>query len=103
MKLDDRTEVMVAIGSAAAVNCDECLRHLTERAKALDVGAQEMAAAVKIGLRVNRAAGEKTTPASNAHRGAWAHCPADQDVATADGRASTAGHGCCVAPAERGV
>ena len=103
MKLDDRTEVLVAIGSAAAVNCDECLRHLTERAKALDVGAQETTGGAKIGLGGHRAAGEQTTPASNARRGAWAHCAAEQDVAAVDGRAGTAGHGCCGAPAERGV
>jgi hypothetical protein len=103
MKLDERMGVLVAIGSAAAVNCHDCLRRLADRATALDVGTQEMAAAVKIGLRVNRAAGDKTEMfASNAMGGAEAHQPADRELAAVCGPgAGTSGKGCCAPSDER--
>lgn len=103
MKLDDQTSVLVAIGSAAAVNCHACLRRLADRATALEVSAQEVAAAVKIGLRVNRAAGGTTeTFASTVPGPAGEHAPARREFA-ADGMPTGASdNGCCV-PANEGV
>jgi alkylhydroperoxidase/carboxymuconolactone decarboxylase family protein YurZ len=60
MKLDEKVGTLVAIGSAAAVNCHDCLRHLADRAAAANVGEPEVAAAVQIGLRVSRSASDKT-------------------------------------------
>lgn len=104
MKLDDRTAVLVAIGSAAAVNCHDCLRRLRDRATAAAVSPQEMAAAVEVGLRVSRAAGDKTgTFASEAFSAAGATGPGDRQPAAAGRRASgQAWHGCCSTSDERG-
>ena len=85
MKLDDRTAVLVAIGSAPAVNCHDCLRHLRDQATAqAAVSPQEMAAAVEVGLRVSRAARDKTsTFAAEAFGTAEANRPGDRQPAAA--------------------
>ena len=104
MKLDDRTAVLVAIGSAAAVNCHDCLRRLRDRATAAAVSPQEMAAAVEVGLRVSRMAGDKTgTFASEAFGTAGTNRPGDrQPAAAAPPAPGQARHGCCSTSDERG-
>ena len=105
MKLDDRTAVLVAIGSAAAVNCHDCLRRLRDRATApAAVSPQEMAAAVEVGLRVSRTARDKTgTFAAGVFDTAGAHRPGDPQPAAAGRPApGQARHGCCGTSDERG-
>ena len=104
MKLDDRTAVLVAIGSAAADNCHDCLRRLRDRAAAAAVSPHEMAAAAEVGLRVSRTAGNKTgTFASQAFGTAGATRPGDRQPAAAGPPApGQAGRGCCSTSDERG-
>jgi carboxymuconolactone decarboxylase family protein len=99
MKLDERTATLVAIGSAAAVNCHDCLRHLAGRATANNVGEQQVAAAVQIGLRVSRSASDKTMTFASAGIGADETHSADPDLHGADQTSTTAAAvgdpGCC--------
>lgn len=60
MSLDDKTDVLIAVGASAAVNCRPCLGHHLDHAKALGVGHDDLAAAVQTGLQVNRGAAAQT-------------------------------------------
>jgi hypothetical protein len=95
MKLDERTAVLVAIGSAAAVNCAACQRSLADRAAAMTVDEAEAAAARQIGLRVSRAAGN--TAAAFAPT-----APGPRPTGVSASAAGGSDNGCCGAPNERG-
>lgn len=58
--MDERTKELVAIGAAAAVNCQPCLElHLGECDR-LGVNRQDVQAAAEVGMMVNRGAAGKT-------------------------------------------
>lgn len=54
--MDERVNSLIAIGASAAVNCRPCLQHWLARCDRLGVGRDEIKAAIKIGLNVNRGA-----------------------------------------------
>jgi AhpD family alkylhydroperoxidase len=59
MKLDERTQRLIAIGASITANCQPCLQ--TNVAKALECGAneQEIAEAIEVGKRVRKGAATK--------------------------------------------
>jgi AhpD family alkylhydroperoxidase len=52
--VDDRTKELIAMGAAAAANCHPCMDHHLAQCDKLGIERQEVAAAVKVGLMVNR-------------------------------------------------
>lgn len=54
--MDTRTAELVAMGAAAAANCHPCMDHHLAKCDELGIDREEVAAAVKVGLMVNRGA-----------------------------------------------
>jgi AhpD family alkylhydroperoxidase len=54
--MDERTKELVAMGAAAAANCHPCMDHHLAMCDELGIDRDEVFAAVKVGLMVNRGA-----------------------------------------------
>lgn len=54
--MDKQTKEHVAMGAAAAANCHPCMDHHLAKCDQLGIDREEVAAAVKVGLMVNRGA-----------------------------------------------
>ena len=54
--MDNQTKELVAMGAAAAANCHPCMDYHLAKCDELGVDRAEVAAAVKVGLMVNRGA-----------------------------------------------
>ncbi len=54
--MDKQMKELVAMGAAAAANCDPCMDYHLAKCDELGIGRDEVAAAVKVGLMVNRGA-----------------------------------------------
>ncbi len=54
--MDERMQELVAMGAAAAANCHPCMDHHLAKCDELGIARDEVAAAVKVGLMVNRGA-----------------------------------------------
>jgi AhpD family alkylhydroperoxidase len=54
--MDERIKELVAMGTAAAANCHPCMDHHLAKCDELGIEREEVAAAVKVGLMVNRGA-----------------------------------------------
>jgi len=54
--MDERTKELVAMGAAAAANCHPCMDFHLAKCDELGIDREEVAAAVKVGLMVNRGA-----------------------------------------------
>jgi AhpD family alkylhydroperoxidase len=57
--MDEQMKELVAMGSAAAANCHPCMDYHLAKCDELGVDRAEVAAAVKVGLMVNRGAESK--------------------------------------------
>jgi len=59
MKLDERTQRLIAVGASITANCQPCLQ--INMSKAIECGAdeQEIADAIDVGKRVRAGAGSK--------------------------------------------
>jgi len=55
-QVDDQTRELVAMGAAAAANCHPCLDFHLAKCDELGIDREEIIAAVKVGLTVNRGA-----------------------------------------------
>ena len=55
-EMDESTKELIAMGAAAAANCHPCMDHHLAKCDELGVDRAEVAAAVKVGLMVNRGA-----------------------------------------------
>lgn len=54
--MDERMKELVAMGAAAAANCHPCMDHHLAKCNELGIDREEIAAAVNVGLMVNRGA-----------------------------------------------
>ena len=54
--MDEQMKELVAMGAAAAANCHPCMDHHLAKCDDLGIDREEVAAAVKVGLMVNRGA-----------------------------------------------
>jgi AhpD family alkylhydroperoxidase len=54
--MDEQMKELVAMGAAAAANCHPCMDHHLAKCDDLEIDREEVAAAVKVGLMVNRGA-----------------------------------------------
>lgn len=54
--MDERTKELVAIGAAVAANCHPCIEFHLAKCDELEIDRDEVAAAVRVGLMVNRGA-----------------------------------------------
>ena len=54
--MDERMKELVAMGAAAAANCHPCMDYHLAKCDELGIGREDVAAAVKVGLMVNRGA-----------------------------------------------
>jgi len=54
--VNEQTKELIAMGASAAANCHPCMDHHLAKCDELGVDRQEVAAAVKVGLMVNRGA-----------------------------------------------
>ena len=54
--MDERMKELVAMGAAAAANCDPCMSHHLAGCDKLGVPRDEVAEAVRVGLMVNHGA-----------------------------------------------
>ncbi len=54
--MDERTKELVAIGAAAAANCHPCLEYHLGKCDEFAIAGEDVAAAVRVGLMVNRGA-----------------------------------------------
>lgn len=54
--MDSQTKELVAMGAAAAANCHPCMDFHLAKCDELGIDREEVAAAVKVGLMVNRGA-----------------------------------------------
>jgi AhpD family alkylhydroperoxidase len=54
--MDERIKELVAMGAAAAANCHPCMDYHLAKCDELGIEREEVAAAVKVGLMVNRGA-----------------------------------------------
>ena len=54
--MDEQTKELVAMGAAAAANCHPCMDYHLAKCDELGVDREEVVAAVKVGLMVNRGA-----------------------------------------------
>lgn len=54
--MDKQTKELVAMGAAAAANCHPCMDYHLAKCDELGVDREEVVAAVKVGLMVNRGA-----------------------------------------------
>ena len=55
-KVDEQMKELVAMGAAAAANCHPCMDYHLAKCDELGIDRAEVAAAVKVGLMVNRGA-----------------------------------------------
>ena len=55
-RMDEQTKELVAMGAAAAANCHPCMDYHLAKCDELGINRTEVAAAVKVGLMVNRGA-----------------------------------------------
>ena len=77
--MDDRTRILVCLGSAVAANCVSCFRHYHAKAQAAGLEAAEVQAAVELGAQVKQGA----------------HAVLMGAVETATGRGEAAPPSCC--------
>ena len=54
--MDERMKELVAMGASAAANCHPCMDHHLAKCDELGINREEVIAAVKVGLMVNRGA-----------------------------------------------
>ena len=54
--MDEQMKELVAMGASAAANCHPCMEHHLAKCDELGIDREEVAAAVKVGLMVNRGA-----------------------------------------------
>lgn len=54
--MDERTKELVAMGAAAAANCHPCMDYHLAKCDELGIDREEVGAAVRVGLMVNRGA-----------------------------------------------
>ena len=54
--MDGKTKELVAMGASAAANCHPCLDHHLAKCDELGIDREDVAAAVRVGLMVNRGA-----------------------------------------------
>jgi len=54
--MDERIRELVAMGASAAANCHPCMDHHLAKCDELGIDREEVIAAVKVGLMVNRGA-----------------------------------------------
>lgn len=54
--MDERMKELVAMGASAAANCHPCMDYHLSKCDELGIDREEVSAAVKIGLMVNRGA-----------------------------------------------
>jgi AhpD family alkylhydroperoxidase len=54
--MDEHMQELVAMGAAAAANCHPCMDHHLAKCDELGIDREEVAAAVRVGLMVNRGA-----------------------------------------------
>ena len=54
--MDERTEILVSLGVATAINCVPCFRHLLEKAIAVGMGSGDIENAVEIARKVSKGA-----------------------------------------------
>lgn len=54
--MDEKMKELVAMGASAAANCHPCMDHHLAKCDELGVDREEVAAAVRVGLMVNRGA-----------------------------------------------
>lgn len=59
MKLDSKTQAVIAIGASTAANCTGCLEKTVSMAKELGVEEKEIGAAIELGKRVREGAAAK--------------------------------------------
>lgn len=74
--MDERMKELIALGASAAVNCHPCLDHHLAEAERIGLERDQVAAAIEVGLAVNRGAATRMrakvdglagkAPASNA-------------------------------------
>ena len=57
--MDERMKELVAMGAAAAANCHPCMDYHLAKCDELGIDRDEVLAAVKVGLMVNRGAEKK--------------------------------------------
>jgi AhpD family alkylhydroperoxidase len=58
--MDERMKELVAVGASAAVNCHPCVEKHLAICDSLGIGRDEVAAAVEVGLAVNKGAAKRT-------------------------------------------
>jgi AhpD family alkylhydroperoxidase len=54
--VDEHVKELIAMGASAAANCHPCIDHHLAKCDELGIDREEVAAAVKVGLMVNRGA-----------------------------------------------
>ena len=54
--MDDRTRILVCLGSAVAANCVSCFHHFHAKAQSAGIGADEVREAVDLGSQVKHGA-----------------------------------------------
>ncbi len=54
--MDEHVKELIAMGASAAANCHPCIDHHLAKCDVLGIDREEVAAAVKVGLMVNRGA-----------------------------------------------
>ncbi len=54
--MDEQIKELVAMGASAAANCHQCMDYHLAQCDKLDIPREEVAAAVRVGLMVNRGA-----------------------------------------------
>ena len=59
MKLDSRTQAMIAVGASVAANCTGCLEKTVKIATELGLGEEEIGNAMELGKRVRAGAATK--------------------------------------------
>ncbi len=58
--MDEQIKELVAMGAAAAANCHPCMDYHLAKCDELGIDREEVVAAVKVGLMVNRGAESRT-------------------------------------------
>jgi AhpD family alkylhydroperoxidase len=58
--MDERMKELVAIGASAAVNCHPCMEKHLAICDRLGISREEVAAAIEVGLAVNKGAASRT-------------------------------------------
>jgi len=57
--VDNYTEELIAVGAAVCTNCQPCLKYLVEKARKKGAAADEIAEAVRVGVRIRDVAARK--------------------------------------------